>query len=218
MTDLSPGLDAALSADVATIFGAIAIDLPGGPLSLLDGAGQLVFGGRTFVGIDPTFGALVAMESLADGVGDEAPRLSITLAPSGDAAAATLAGPGMQGSLVAIYEGAIIQTTGQVVPDPHLLFVGELDVPVLTAGDHSRELEYEVASLFERFFEEDEGVRLASGYHQSVWPGELGLDFVTETPQGVYWGVEAPRASVTPTLGGASGRLPGGLFGRQLGL
>jgi hypothetical protein len=196
MSELTPQLDAALSDRSPTIFGSVSIDLPDHQLNLLDGSARLTFGGRTYAGRDATYGTLAAISSLTDGMGSEAPRLSLTLLPASDAAAADLAAPGHQGSVVMIHMGAVVRFTGQVVPDPHLIFIGELDVPTITAGDNGRELEYEVASIFERFFSDDEGARLSTGFHQSVWPGELGFDFQTGVPQGVYWGVESPPRPV----------------------
>jgi hypothetical protein len=191
MTQLSPALDAALSGPAPTIFGTVAIDLPGRQLNLLSEAGRVTFGGRTFVGRDATYGTLQAMENLTDGMGTEAPRLSMTLTPASDAAAADLAAPEMQGSLTAISFGAVNPATGQVI-GTHLLFLGELDVPIIKAGADGREIEYEVASIFERFFSEDEGIRLSPGFHEDVWPGERGLAYLNDVPQGVYWGVERP--------------------------
>lgn len=216
MTSLTVQLDAALSSPAPTIFGAISVDLPGRQINLLDGAASLTFNGRNYTGRDPVYGTLSAISNLTDGMGNEAPRLSITLLPASDAAAADLAGPDMQGSIVTIYFGAVERTTGQVVPNPHLLFVGELDVPFLTAGENMRELEYEVASIFERFFADDEGARLSDGFHQSIWPGEKGFAFQTGVPQGVYWGVEAPPRPVTNTGLGFGGI--GGVFGGDMWL
>lgn len=212
MTTLTTALDAELSSRSPTIFGSVSIDLPGADLNLLDGAGFLSFGGRNYVGRDPVFGTLAAMDSLSDGFGTEAPRISITLLPASDAAATELAAANMQGAMVMVHYGAINPSTGQVVPDPLLLFIGELDVPVLTAGENSRELEYEVASIFERFFRDDEGHRLSPGFHKSIWPGELGMDFLTSVPQGVYWGVESPPRGVSGSGGSSGGGYaPGGV-------
>lgn len=189
MTQLSPAFDAALSGFSPTIFGAVSIALPGYTLNLLDGSGVLAFGGRTYAGRDDTFGALASIENLTDGTGDEAPALSITLLPAGDAAAADLAAATMQGSSVLIHIGAVDAATGFVIADPHLLFIGELDVPTLKSKANGRELDYEVVSVFERFFQDDEGARLAPGYHKSIWPDELGFDDITGVSQTYYWGV-----------------------------
>lgn len=196
MSELTPALDTALSDRAPLMFGAVSIQLPDHQINLLDGAGHLTFDGRDYSGRDATYGTLAAMSDLTDGMGSEAPRLSITFNPAGDAAAADLASPDYQGSLVQIHLGAVVRSTGQVVADPHLLFVGELDVPILDAGENGRTLEYEVASIFERFFTDDEGARLSDGFHKSIWPGEKGFEFQTGVPQGVYWGVDGPPRPV----------------------
>ncbi|KAK0359076.1 hypothetical protein LTR94_032741, partial [Friedmanniomyces endolithicus] len=100
MSQLTPALDARLRTDAPIIFGAVAIDLPGYTINLLDGAGVLSFGGRTFAGQDDVFGTISEVEDLTDGTGDSAPAFSLTLLPASDAAAATLAGPQMQGAPV----------------------------------------------------------------------------------------------------------------------
>jgi hypothetical protein len=218
MSSLTPQMDAALSAASPTWFGAVRIDLPGYSLRLLDGAGVATFadaspGGGTYRGRDPIYGVLAAIEEISDGVGDEAPALGLTLHPASDAAAADLASPAMQGAPASIFVGAIDRATGLVVPDPELVFVGELDVPTLRSTRHGRSLELELVSTFERFFADDEGARLADGFHQSLWPGELGLAFVTGVERTVYWGMDAPPPAVVTgragnAFAGRAGRLP----------
>lgn len=209
MSSLTPQLDAALSAPSPTWFGAVRIDLPGYILRLLDGAGFATFadgseGGGTYLGRDPVYGVLAAIDEISDGIGDEAPALGLTLHPASDAAAADLAAPSMQGSPVSIFIGAIDRGTGLVMPDPELVFVGELDVPILRSGRGARSLELELVSTFERFFADDEGARLADGFHQALWPGEQGLAFVTGVEKTVYWGMDAPpQAVVMGSAGGA---------------
>lgn len=212
MSSLTPQLDAALAAASPTWFGAVRIDLPGYTLRLLDGAGFAVFpegasGGGTYLGRDPVYGVLAAIDEISDGIGDEAPAIGLTLHPASHAAAADLASPAMQGSPVSIFVGAIDRASGLVVPDPELLFVGELDVPTLRSTRNGRSLELEVVSTFERFFADDEGARLADGFHRSVWPGEAGLAFVTGVEKTVYWGMDAPPSAVVP--GRAGGAMPG---------
>jgi hypothetical protein len=197
MTQLSPALDAALRADAPVVFGAVSLALPGVTVNLLDGAGQLTFGGKTYVGEDATFGVLAAVESLSDGLGDSAPALTISLFPASSAAAASLAAPNMQGSAVTVHLGAVDRATGAVIPDPYLLFLGELDVPVLQSGADTRKLDYTVVSVFERLFESDEASRLSPGYHRSIFPNEAGLDMVTGVDQPVYWGLEGAPSAIT---------------------
>lgn len=201
MTQLTPALEAALKTVDPMVFGAVAIDLPGRQVNLLDGAGAVTFGGRTYVGRDDTYGVLAAVEPLSEAMGSEAPSLRISLYPASDAAAAALAAPTMQGSRVMLFIGAVNPATGAVIADPELQFLGELDVATITVGANGRQVDYDVVSVFERFFDVDEGARLVPAFHKSIWPGELGFDFVTGVEDKVYWGVEAPVGSVVSGSG-----------------
>lgn len=189
---LATAFDAEMAKDRALVFGAVRIQLPGYNLCLLDGSGVATFGGNTYVGIDATYGTLAAIGELTDGTGDEIPATSITILPPSSAAAATLAAPAMQGSIVTVHIGALNPVTGAVIADPYLLGIYELDVPTLTSGDGGRSVEYECVSISERLFAEDEGQRLVDGFHQSIWPGETGFFDVTGVEQTIYWGQQAP--------------------------
>jgi hypothetical protein len=212
MSQFTPAMKAALAAERALLFGALKIQLPNHTVRLLDGSGEVPFGGDTYTGRDPIFGVLAAIDTLTDGVGDEAPALSITLLPASDAAAATLASASMQGSPVTLSLGALDPMTGAVIPDPMLLFLGELDQPRLSKDGGKRELEYECVSSFERLFDNDEGARLSDSYHQSIWPGEKGMSNVTGIIKTIYWGVESPRGSISYGGGGGGG---GGMSGNN---
>lgn len=192
MTTISPALDQALSAVTPTIFGALEIVLPTKAIRLLAGSGVIDFAGKRFTGEDTTYGVLHSVEDLNDGTGDEAPALTLTLAPKSDAAAADLAGPDMQGSPVSLWLGAVDPLTGLVIGEPLLVFLGSLDVPTLRAGTDGRLLDFEVTSVFEDFFFNDDGARLSDTFHQYVWPGERGLAFVTGVDEQVYWGGDNP--------------------------
>lgn len=196
MTALSPGLDAALADVAVRIFIAVEIVLPGGPLRLLDGAGTLTFGGKTFAGRDPNYGTLGRISSINDGVDAEAPRIMLELMPPTMAAAAALASPTAQGSAVQIWFGAVEPATGLVIDEPDLSLVGEVDVPILRVGKGSRILEYEVSSVWERFFRNDEGARLTDAFHQSIRPGERGFAYVSDVLRQLPWGTDLPRPTV----------------------
>lgn len=204
MTLFTPAMEAALQARFATVFGAVKIELPDATICLVDG-GIVTFGGDTYVSKNDTFGALAAVDRIRDGVGDEAPALSITLLPAGDAEAAALSSPTYQGSPVTLYLGAVDPETGAVIADPLEVFYGELDQPTLTVDQGVRELEYQSTSAHERFFSGDEGIRLSDSHHQSIWPGETGLANVTGIQRTIYWGIDKPAGSVTYSGGGFSG-------------
>lgn len=193
MSSTTPAMDAALAAPSLLMFCAVEIALPDRVLRLLDAPGRVSFAGRTFLGIDPVFGVLGGVESITDGVEDEAPDITLTLEPPTLTAAATLASPAMQGSPVTIWLGVMDRATGAVIADPLVIFLGEIDVPSLTGDRDRRALQFSITSVFELLFETDEGVRLNNSFHQSVWPGELGLEYVTEVQRQLPWGAEGAR-------------------------
>lgn len=214
MTQLTPAMDSELAKSYFTAFGAVTISLPSYTIRIIDGSGVVSYGGNTFTGGDATYGTLDSIDDLTDGGSDEAPAIRLTFHPAGDAAAADLAKPTYQGSPVIIEMGLVNPNTGQVIPDPYLLFLGELDVPKLRVGRNSRLLEFEVVSAFERFFEVDDGARLSDSFHKTIWPGELGLQHVTGVEGAVYWGMEAPPGAVQYGPGSYGGNiLPGIRFG-----
>lgn len=206
MSALSAGLEAALATDNPIVFGAVRIALPGATLRLLDGSGVVVFGGETYVGEDATFGVLGSISALTDGTGDEAPAFDITIIPPDDTAAGTLAGATMQGSGVQLWLGAVDRATGSPLGDPYLVFAGEIDVPVISAGAQGRTVEYQVVSVMERLFDEDEGAKLSDAFHQSIWPGETAFFDVTGIEQTIYWGQQPVNATVTTGGGSGGGR------------
>ena len=193
---MDPTLKNALAQPAVLLFGALEIQLPGYTLRLLDGAATLVIAGHTYVGMDPTFGAIAALSELTEEQGDTAPEISVTLAPPDVSATAVLANSTMQGSVAMLMAGAADPTTGLVIGQPEVLFLGEIDVPTINIDQAgARTLEYTIVSVFERLFEVEEGQRASNGWHQTIWPGELGLDFMTGTDVNLYWGVKPPKGT-----------------------
>lgn len=193
---MDPTLQAALAAPAPWIVGGIEMLLPGYALRLLDGAGVVPINGSYYFGEDPTFGVLNSISQLSESLGDEAPEIEIEIYPPDASAAATLANSTMQGAQVAIIVAVIDPTSGLTIGTPEVKFLGEVDVPTLTVAESGqRVLNFTVVSVFERLFEVDEGVRASDGYHQSIWPGELGLSFMTGTDKNLYWGAKRPIGS-----------------------
>lgn len=188
MGQLTPQLAAALRGERPLLFGSVEINLPGHDLLLLDGSGELMVGTRKFVGRDPVYGVLDTIKGLGDKIDGKAPLVTLGLIPASDVALSALVDPDVQGSSVTISMGCIDVATGRVVPSPRVLFVGELDVPTISWGRNDRRLEYRVVSVAERLFQVEEALRLSDAFHQWVWPGELGLQFVTGIETYVPWG------------------------------
>lgn len=201
-----PALTAALGADNVTLFGAIQIDLPGYTLRLIDGAGVVMIGGEMFSGADPAFGVLESIDSIQESIGEQAPEISISLFPKSDIARGSLVSPSMQDSLFTLMVGAVDPVTGVAIGTPEVKFAGEIDVPTMSLSLGQRSIEYTVVSVFERLFDGEEGVRASDGYHQSIWPGERGLEYMTGTDRNLYWGSKKPLPSGGSGYGGGGGR------------
>ena len=193
MTD--PALTAALAADGVWLFGAVKIELPGKTLRLLDGSAVMTIGGETYAGSDADFGTLAAIDVISEDQEDEAPELQFSFFPSDAASLATLANPAMQGATVTVMVGAANIATMTPIGTPEIVFLGEVDVATMRSGEGQRMVEFTVVSVFERLFEVDEGQRATDGFHQSIWPGEKGLDGMTGTAQKLYWGAKPPSGS-----------------------
>ena len=178
------------------LFGCVEINLPGYDLLLLDGSAQLMVGNRLFVGRDPTWGVLDTIKGLADTLEDQAPAISLGLIPATDVALAQLIDPALQGSTVTIAMGCVDMWTGTAVSAPYVLFVGELDVPTVSWDANDRRLEFKATSIAERLFATEEGKRLSDAFHQKVWPGELGLAFVTDVETYVPWGQKLDTSAI----------------------
>src|SRR3546814_458774 len=97
-----------------------------------------------------------------------------------------------------LFVGAVDPTSGLIIGQPEVKFLGEIDVPSLTIGEGGqRSLSYTAVSVFERLFETDEGARAQDAWHQSIWPGEKGLEFMTGTDKNLYFGGKRPKGQLT---------------------
>jgi hypothetical protein len=211
---LDATMDAALKGVYALMFGAVEIVLPSATVRLLDGAGTVTFGGRTFTGKDATYGALHDVQAIADGLDNEAPAMTLSLLPPTLSAIAALCSPAAQGGAVTVWVGVVNPVTGLVIGSPDVRFLGAMDVPTLKVGRNSRMVEITVTSAFDRFFDGDEGVRLNDAWHQSIWPGETGLSAVNAVQRRLPWGSDAPRPdAVTNRVTGSGGGGGGGFAG-----
>lgn len=189
---LTAGMVTALAAREALVFHAVEIVLSGANIRLLDGAGSVTFSSKTFTGKDATYGMLGGIEAIREEIGMEAPRTRLLILPPSTSAVTTLMAEANQGAAISVWMGAITRATGAVVSDPELLFTGFYDTAKASGGKNSLSVEIDVASDWERMFTAEEGARLNTSWHQSIWPGELGLDFMIDSLRDPYWGSKDP--------------------------
>lgn len=186
------------------LVGLCKIELPEATIRLTDG-GFINWGGELFTSKDDVFGTIASIDELSEGVDEEVPALEMVMIPSGTAAAADLSQPGFQRSRVRFWLAEYDRETGLIDGEPDLLFDGQIDQTVLSAGRQSRELSMTIVSTAERLFERNIGNSLSPSFHKSIWPGETGHDNATGLGAPVAWGVEAPPSTSVGYYGGSSG-------------
>ena len=202
ISGLTPQMRAALEATDPLCVALLEINLPDYDLRLIDGASEVPWGDKLFVGRDPVYGVWSASDAFGDGIGDQVPAMGFTLLPAAIEDAGRLTAPNVQTSRTRVWFGVIDKTTGGLIPNPYQLFEGEMDQPTLTVGKGVLELEYTVASAFERLFLSDEGNRLSDSFHQLRWPGERGLEYMTGLVRQIIWGPGDRPSGITSLNGG----------------
>jgi len=169
----------------------IRLDMPGGAICLTDG-GFVPFdadegeGEELYLGRHPDYGVLNGVGSIKDGAEAQTTRIDISILPASDTAVAALAAPTTQGCRVQWWEGVIHATTGQLVGVPELKFDGEIDKARFQVGE-AWLLTLECGTQAERQLEPNADWRLNDAFHQTIWPGERGLEFVDGITRKKEW-------------------------------
>lgn len=216
MSELDPALLAALQAPRLILFGAVEIVLPDRTVRLLDGAAETRIAGETYTGRDPEWGVLDTIKGLADSNGDTAPAPTLGMIPANDLALSAMLDPALQGCPVTIMIGVLNPASGLPIGQCYAPFIGEIDVATVKWGMNDRRIDFRCVGIGDRLFATEEGRRLSDAFHQQVWPGELGLAFVTDVESKVDWGQasksspEAIRSNVGVGLGFGGGGFGGG--------
>ena len=193
---MDPALKSALSQPSALLFSALKIQMPDHTIRLVDGSAALTIGGELYTGQDNVFGTIADASEIAEEIGDSAPEWTVSFFPPDVSATAALSHPSMQGSPVQLMAGACDPISGIAIGAPEIMFLGEIDVPTIRIDQKGgRMVEFTVVSVFERMFEVEEGQRASNGWHQSIWPGELGLEHMTGTDVNLYWGASVPKSN-----------------------
>ena len=169
----------------------VRLDMPGGAVCMTDGGFSVHDAGEgegpeTYFGRHPVYGVLSSVGAIKDGADAQTTRIDIVILPASDVAAAALGNPSTQGVRVQWWEGVIDPATGGLMGEPELKFDGEIDKPRLQVGD-SWSLTLECGTQAERQLEPNADWRLNHAFHQTIWPGELGLIFVDGVARKNEW-------------------------------
>jgi hypothetical protein len=187
---MDSALKTALEGAAPVTFTAVSIALNGGATIRLVSGGLVTIDGNAYAAEDSTYGTLGSVETIGDGADGQATRATITLLPPSSAAIAAIAAATAQGSPVYVYQGAVNPSTGALI-GVETLFRGELDFGRLQVGS-SYALIMECGTEEGRLLEENAERKLSDSFHQAVWPGELGLEFVTTVTRKIYWRANDP--------------------------
>lgn len=179
-------------ADVVMLAGMLEIALPGRIVRLCDG-GRLDWGAAEFTSRDDLFGTFLEIGSVREGLGNQAPSITLKLAPDPSAAAADLANPAYQFSRLRIWTADVDPLTGTIVGDPEQEADMLIDVPRLRFPKGGRVLEVDCVSGWQRLFDLNEGNVLNGPKHRQIYPSEAGMDNVTGVATTFAWGDRGPR-------------------------
>lgn len=191
---LSVAMQAALEAPAYCITTLCRIDFASHTARVLDGAIEVVWDGGTWSGVDSMVGAFAGAEPISDGVTDEAQAASITFNVPVDASVADLIAPENQGVRVRLWQAVVDEATGELVPDPYLLFDGLIDVPVYRGDGGMSVVEYRCNSFLDKFAIQNEARQLSDAAHRAIWPGETGLADMTGIDRAIAWGGIIPSS------------------------
>lgn len=202
-----------LSGDRITLVGLVKIELPTRTIRLCDG-GFVYFGGEKYTGEDEVFGSIGAVDELEAAMGDAAEDARLVLLPPKDTAPAVLKNKAYQNSRARFWMGGL-DADGKTVSSAEQLMDGLLDYTVLKIKEKSRQLEIAFIGRAEKLFLRQEGNSMNPRFHQSIWPGEKGLNNVGAKLT-IAWGVGSPRGVVGYGGGSFGGGAAGGFGAVQL--
>jgi len=205
----------ALTNPVLLLAGLVEMVLPSRTVRICDGGFVNWPGVGLFTSQDSAFGTIESVESISEGLGDDAPGGRLTLLPVSTADASALFQSNAQGSLIRFWLAEVDRQTGLMVGTPDLKFIGMLDSIKLSLGMRERKVEVEFVATAERLFLVREGNVLSPRFHQMAWPGENGFNNATGNSTQVPWGVTGPPRGSSYYYGGYGG---GGGGGGGLGL
>lgn len=204
----SPAFDSAIIQPVVADFLAVEVLLPFKELRLMNGASMVRFpadatypAGRLFVGEDPDYGTLGALEAVTEGLGTQSPTMRLTILPPTRSAAAQLNLPSNQDSEIRLFYGVMNLETGAVI-GVEQLFWGALNQPRYVGGKKAMAVEFDVASALEALFAVEEGQRLNHAFQTSAFPTDMGLEYVVDVERKLPWGSVADRPPLVSAAGG----------------
>jgi hypothetical protein len=195
----------ALTDNVILLAGLMEIVFPSRTVRLCDG-GYLTFEGNSYTSSDAVLGTIGSVDGVTDAIGDEAASGRLTFLPPEGADLSTVRAADAQASTITFWLAEVSAATGAIIGTPESLFYGMIDTVKTVSERGSRRVEIEFVDAAERLFMVREGNVLSPRFHKTMWPGELGFDHATGSPEQVAWGTSSATRGVT-NLSGTNGPL-----------
>lgn len=190
------------------------IILPDRNVRLLDGVGEVYYGGNVYRGSDDVFGSVAAIDPLQEQIGTEAPFLRMKLLPQDRFALAYLTDPARQGCAINLLWATIDPATGLIIGEPLTVFAGSLDAAEADIDQNDTTITIDIASAWDLLFMNQQGMRLSNAQHTKTWSEraaeERGFEFVTSIQREEPWGYDQPRPAVVADVIGGQPRSSGG--------
>ena len=182
----------ALGTAAPTLVHLVTIDALG--IRWTDG-GFVSWSGNLYASEDSTYGWLGGIGAIEDGADGQATVCDLTIICD-ETALALWVDPTVQGSIVTVHLGTLDRDTGRLIGGPDLLFRGELDQPRLSAGA-GLTLIFDCITEEARMLEPNEEQRMTDSFHQSVWPGDLGCEHISDVEKKIYWRANDPNNAIS---------------------
>lgn len=182
----------AFTGRVLNLVALMKIELPDREVRLCDG-GFVLWEGDLYDSIDELFGTIASAETFEEKTGDEAPGGKLTFFPPSASAGAALANPAYQGSRMRFWLAEYDPETGQVTGTPELTADLSIDTATVKTSGGTRSVDIEFESAAKRLFMVMRGNALNDRFHQSCYPGELGMANATGMPRSTAWGAATPN-------------------------
>lgn len=174
-----------------TLTGLLKIELVDHTVLLCDG-GTVSWGGDNYAGYDDFFGAVKEVESISEGLADEAPAFIITFLPPPDVDAADLIAPAHQNARLRGWI-AELDEDGSVTGTPDQFCDMLIDVARLRFPQAGRELEIDCVGGGQRLMNLHEANVLNGGMHRRMYLSETGMDDTTGVQSTFAWGAGSAR-------------------------
>lgn len=182
MSDYTPQVEAAMSASPYIMARFVSFFFADVTVRLWTGVGPFVLGLETYTGM----GDLGSIAPISDKSDLSAQRIQITISGLDPINMAELRDYMHQGTPVEIYEAQLTQDL-EVVPDPYLIFVGEVDVMGAALGE-TMTISAQIDNFLSFIFRGPDGHRETAADQIALFPGDLGLNYCASVITDIPWG------------------------------